>query len=72
VDIASDGTVYASGTSTALFEADPNSPVTIPMIGVFTIVTNGPERGKVRTMSIYKDRVPFLKFIHQLPGMTKT
>jgi hypothetical protein len=54
-----------------VFEAHPDSPVTIPMIGVFTIVADGPESGKIRNMTIYKDRVPFMPFIQKLPGMAK-
>ncbi|KAI3318954.1 hypothetical protein HD806DRAFT_539659 [Xylariaceae sp. AK1471] len=65
-------TIYSSGTSTAIFEALPDSPsVTIPMIGRFDIVTDGPENGKISKMYIYKDRVPFLPFIQKLPGMAK-
>ncbi|KAI0458274.1 hypothetical protein F5B21DRAFT_460436 [Xylaria acuta] len=49
------GTIYSSGTSTAIFNALPDSPsVTIPMIGRFDIVTDGPEA-----------------FIQKLPGMAK-
>ncbi|KAJ8129572.1 hypothetical protein O1611_g4061 [Lasiodiplodia mahajangana] len=66
------GTIYSSGTSTAIFDALPDSPsVTIPMIGRFDIVTDGPEAGKISKMYIYKDRVPFLPFIQKLPGMSK-
>lgn len=71
VDLAN-GTIYSSGTSTATFEALPDSPsVTIPMIGRFDIVTDGPESGKISKMYIYKDRVPFLPYIQKLPGMSK-
>ncbi|KAI0196449.1 hypothetical protein F4808DRAFT_439705 [Astrocystis sublimbata] len=66
------GTIYSSGTSTAIFNALPDAPsVTIPMIGRFDIVTEGPDAGKIEKMYIYKDRVPFLPFIQKLPGMAK-
>ncbi|KAI0401912.1 hypothetical protein F4802DRAFT_600597 [Xylaria palmicola] len=70
-DVAN-STIYSSGTSTAQFNALPDSPsVTIPMIGRFDIVTDGPDVGKISKMYIYKDRVPFLPFIQKLPGMGK-
>ncbi|KAI0187288.1 hypothetical protein EV127DRAFT_436657 [Xylaria flabelliformis] len=70
-DVTND-TIYSSGSSTAEFTALPDSPsVTIPMIGAFRIVTSGPETGKIKSMFIYKDRVPFLPYIQKLPGMAK-
>ncbi|KAH6645041.1 hypothetical protein BKA67DRAFT_542027 [Truncatella angustata] len=68
-DVASDGTIYSSGRLTTVFEAHPDSPITIPMIGVFTMVADGPECGKIKNMAIHKDRVPFIPFIQKLPGM---
>lgn len=41
------------------------------MIGVFTLVSEGPESGKIQDMKIYKDRLPFLSLQQQLPGMKK-
>lgn len=68
-EITSDGTIYSSGHSTALLESHPDKVVTIPMIGVFKLVTEGPESNKIKEMRIYKDRVPFLALFQQLPGM---
>jgi hypothetical protein len=39
------------------------------MIGVFKLVTEGPESGKIKEMKVYKDRLPFLALHRQLPGM---
>ncbi|PVH92547.1 hypothetical protein DM02DRAFT_699458 [Periconia macrospinosa] len=68
-DITSDGTIYSSGHSTALFKSFPDKPITIPMIGVFRLVEEGPEAGKIKEMKVYKDRLPFLALQQQLPGM---
>ncbi|KAI1258582.1 hypothetical protein F5Y18DRAFT_444435 [Xylariaceae sp. FL1019] len=66
-------TIYSSGSSTAIFEALDESPsVTIPMIGAFIIETEGSDAGKIKSMYIYKDRVPFLPYIQRLPGMAKS
>lgn len=63
-----DGTIYSHGHSTAYFG---DTSVTIPMLGVFGFVNEGPESGKINYMAIYKDRVPFLPHIQKLPGMGK-
>jgi len=68
-EITSEGTIYSSGHSTALLESHPDRPVTVPMIGVFKLVTEGPESGKIKEMKVYKDRLPFLALHRQLPGM---
>jgi hypothetical protein len=39
------------------------------MIGVFRLVEEGPEAGKIKEMKVYKDRLPFLALQQQLPGM---
>ncbi|KAK7756054.1 hypothetical protein SLS62_001997 [Diatrype stigma] len=68
-EISSEGTIYSSGHSTATFESHPDKPVTVPMIGVFKLHTDGPESGKVKELKVYKDRLPFLALHQQLPGM---
>ncbi|KAL6691272.1 hypothetical protein J3F84DRAFT_387223 [Trichoderma pleuroticola] len=70
-EITNGGTIYSLGHSTAIFPSHPDNPVTIPMIGVFTLVSEGPESGKIQDMKIYKDRLPFLALQQQLPGMKK-
>lgn len=39
------------------------------MIGVFKLVTEGPEKDKIKEMRVYKDRLPFYMLHQQLPGM---
>ncbi|KAL7940476.1 hypothetical protein V8C42DRAFT_337452 [Trichoderma barbatum] len=68
-EITNEDTIYSLGHSTALFPSRPDNPITIPMIGVFTLVSEGPESGKIQDMKIYKDRLPFLALQQQLPGL---
>ncbi|KUL83796.1 hypothetical protein ZTR_06650 [Talaromyces verruculosus] len=68
-EITNEGTVYSSGYSTALLESHPEKVVTVPMIGVFKLVAEGPDSGKIKEMRIYKDRLPFLALHQRLPGM---
>ena len=51
--------------------ADPTSPVTIPVIGVFVRVTEGPEAGKIRIMTIYEDHMPFMQKLQAMAGQGK-
>ena len=60
-DIAHDGLVYAAGHTMVLFDAEPDSPVMIPVMGVFSRVAGGPENGKISVMTIYEDHVPFVQ-----------
>ena len=71
VDIVSDGLVYSSGHTTMTLNADPTSPVTIPVIGVFVRVTEGPEAGKIRIMTIYEDHMPFMQKLQAMAGQGK-
>jgi hypothetical protein len=72
LDVTGDGTIYSTGLSTALFDTHPDQPVTIPMLGVFTVLADGPDAGKINTMRIYKDRIPFMPYIQTaIPGQGK-
>jgi hypothetical protein len=67
-DIASDGLIYASGHTTIVFEADPNSPVRIPVMGTFTRATHGPESGRITIMTIYEDHMPVMEKLKTMVG----
>lgn len=51
-----------------MLEADLDSPVTIPVMGVFTRVKDGPESGKISVMTIYEDHTPFIQKLQPMAG----
>jgi hypothetical protein len=53
---------------TIVLEADLDSPVTIPVMGVFTRVKDGPESGKISVMTIYEDHTPFIQKLQPMAG----
>ena len=54
-DVTADGTIYSNGHSAVEFKGNS---VTVPMLGVFSLIDEGPEKGKIKYMALYKDRVP--------------
>jgi len=65
-DVVHDGLVYASGYTKVLLDMDPDSPVMIPVMGVFSRVADGPERGKISVMTIYEDHVPLMQKLQSM------
>jgi hypothetical protein len=68
LDIAGDGLVYSSGHTTVVLETDPGSPLKSPVMGVFTRVTDGPERGTISVMTIYEDHTPLMQKLQAVVG----
>lgn len=54
------------------FKSNPNDPVTIPVVSVYTLVPQGePDAGKINSLTLYEDPTPIGIKLQEIMGGEK-